>query len=492
MSYYLGLDLGTSWLKATIIDDNGKIVASSNKEGFISSVEHGFAEENPFDWWRNFMEILENLREKCDLTKIKSIALSGQMHGTVCYDKTLNLLRPAIIWPDARSSKQVEQIEKEFGKEKIYKITGNPVFTGLMLPNLLWIKENEPRIYKQIYKISSPKDYLALQLTGKLFCEPSDALATACYDYQKQDWSTEMIKKSGLNQSFFPEIIPTSKPYGGITKTVAEVTGLPAGIPVYGGSDQAMAAMGCGCIEEGQSLLAISTGGQFWVVTEKKIYDKKRRLHTLNHAIDKYGLTMAATLSAGLSLQWFKSNVLGQIDTSFDSFIKDIDTIQIGANGLTFYPYLAGERTPFFNASLRGAFIGQSLEHNRLHFVRAVMEGVAFSFKNCLETLTDSGIEVRKIRLSGGGSKNAIWRQIITDVLNIPTEIINIEDHSPYGAAVFAKFALEGTKNLSAFYKNALVVQNKQTPIKKNVEKYKAVYEIYKQHASYLNNFYQS
>jgi xylulokinase len=490
MKYYLGLDLGTSWLKATVIDEEGKIVASSSKEGFIRSPMHGYAEESPLDWWNNFIEILSGLKEKIDLEKVKSVALSGQMHGTVCYDKTLNVLRPAIIWPDTRSPKQVEKINKIFGEKKIYEITGNPVFTGLMLANLLWIKENEPHIYKQIHKISSPKDYLTHKLTGNLKCEPSDALATACYDYKKEDWSKEIIEKSGLNLNFFPEIIATKTPYGHLSPMASQLTGLTEGIPVYGASDQAMAAMGCGCVDEGQSLLAISTGGQFWVVTEKKIYDKKRRLHTLNHALEKYGLTMAATLSAGLSLQWFKSNLLGQIDTSFDSFIKDIDTIPIGADGLTYFPYLAGERTPYFNSKLRGAFIGQSLDHNRLHFVRAIMEGVAFSFKDCLETLKDSGIAIKKIRLSGGGSKNAIWRQIITDVLNIPTEIINIEDHSPYGAAVFAKFALEGLEKLPAFYKKALVVQNKQTPIKKNVQQYNELYKTYKKHADYLNASY--
>ena len=495
MSLYLGLDLGTSWLKATIIDEKGEILCRTAKEIQIETPSPGYAEEFPSEWWNTFCILLKTLSVRADFSQIKAVGLSGQMHGIVCYNAKTEVVTRAIIWADKRSTSQVEQINGLLGRDKIYEITGNPIFTGFMLPSLLWLKENEPELFGQINKVSSPKDYIAYRLTENLFCEPSDALATGCFDYAKNDWSAEIINKFSLNPDIFPKIIPTDQPYGTIGKTASEQCGLPAGIPVYGGSDQSMAAMGCGLTEEGQSLLAISTGGQFLVITKKGLLDPQKRLHTLNHAIRDVSISMAATLSAGLSLKWFKQSIMQQMDSSYDAFIQDIEEIPMGCDGLIYMPFLAGERTPYFNPQLKGAFIGQSLEQNRLHFVRAIMEGVAFSFREGLETFKETGIEPKTIILSGGGTKNATWRRIITDVLNIPTQMINIEDHSPFGAAVFAKFAMEqkintpeGQKELAEFYKKTITISHRLTPNPKNHDLYSEIFKTYKSHAKYLNS----
>ncbi|MBU0668274.1 xylulokinase, partial [Patescibacteria group bacterium] len=286
MALYLGLDLGTSVLKATIINEEGKIIGASAKEIHIHSPKSGWAEESPAAWWETFQDLIRGLKNAAPLKQIKAVGLSGQMHGIVCYDKNLKPMRPAIIWPDKRSTTQVEKILKKLPSSKIYAITGNPIFTGFMLPSLLWLKENENKLYKSLERVSSPKDFIALKLTDNLSCEPSDALATGCFNYIKNTWSDKIIKSMGLNKDLFPKIIPTSKPYGTITAATSKSTGLPAGIPVFGGSDQSMAAMGSGLISEGSSLLAISTGGQFLAVTKKTIIDPKGRLHTLKHAID--------------------------------------------------------------------------------------------------------------------------------------------------------------------------------------------------------------
>ncbi len=494
MALYLGLDLGTSWLKATIIDDEGKIICQTAKEIHINTPSPGYAEEFPSEWWNTFCILLKTLSSRADFSQIRSVGLSGQMHGVVCYNSNNEVLRPAVIWADKRSASQVEQINGLIGTDKIYEITGNPVFTGFMLPSLLWLKNNDPELFRQIKLVSSPKDYISFRLTGNFFCEPSDALATGCFDYAKNDWSDEIINKFDLPRGLFPQIISTDKPYGNISKETSEMCGLPAGIPVFGGSDQSMAAMGCGLIEEGQSLLAVSTGGQFLVITKKGLLDRQKRLHTLNHAIKDISISMAATLSAGLSLKWFKQSIMQQMDSSYDSFIRDIEEIPPGSDGLIYMPFLAGERTPYFNPHLKGAFIGQSLEHNRLHFVRSIMEGVAFSFREGLETFKETGIEPTTILLSGGGTKNATWRQIITDVLNVPTQMINIEDHSPFGAAVFAKFASEqkintpeGQKELGEFYRKTIAISHRLNPSPQTHALYDEIFKTYKSHAQYLN-----
>jgi len=490
MKTYLGLDLGTSVLKATLIDDLGRVIGANAKEVHLSSPKVGYAEESPTVWWNTFKLLLKSLSYQIDFSTIAGIGLSGQMHGLVCCDDKQNPLCPAIIWADKRSLNEVEFVQKLLSVEKIYGITGNPISTGFILPSLLWLKNNEQDLYNHISYVLSPKDFIALKLTGNIFAEPSDALATGCFDYRKNDWSDEIIETVGLKRSVFPKVIPTSTSYGGTTLDVFKEFGIPEGTKVFGGSDQSMAAMGAGLIDKGSSLLAISTGGQFLVVGDKGFVDSKMRLHTLNHAVSGVSIYMAATLAAGLSLKWFKTSIMQQLDSSYDTFIEGIDSIAIGSDGLFYLPFLTGERTPYFNSALRGAFIGQSIEHNRLHFVRAIMEGVAFSFRDGLNSLRDAGLLVDNIILSGGGTKNATWRKIITDVLNVPTQMINIDDHSPFGAAVYAKFAQEGFDGLSDFYTKNIVASRKLKPSKKNVDLYSELFDKYKSHADYLNGFY--
>ncbi len=489
---YLGLDLGTTVLKLTAIDNSGRILDTKSKELSINTPASNWAEESPAVWFETFKELFESISTTVALEHVKGIGLSGQMHGLITYDKNMKVLRPAIIWADKRSSHEVEKINELIGTKKIYDITGNPLFTGFLLPSLMWLKKHESPLFKKIEKISSPKDYIAYKLTGNLFCEPTDALATAAFDYKKNNWAFDLLNKIGIDKELFPEIIPTSKPYGQTTKVIAKVLGIPEGIPVYGGSDQSMAAMGCGLISEGNGFVAISTGGQFLVCAEKGKIDKERRLHTLNHAVDNKGLYMAATLSAGNSLKWLKSNIIRQLDTSYDSFIKGVENIPPGTDGLFFFPFLAGERTPYFNPYLKGAFVGLSLNHTQLHMARAIMEGVSYSFRECLEAFEDLKMPINEIILSGGGTKNPTWRQMIVDVLNKPAYTINIEDHSPYGAAVFAKFATEGFEGLEAFYKKALITSRKLHPITKNVQVYNKLYETYKAHAKYLDKTFIS
>jgi xylulokinase len=491
MSIYLGLDLGTTVLKIIAMDDNGKILASVNKELLIHSPKRDWAEESPQEWWDTFVELLKRIEGRVDLQQVKGLALSGQMHGLVTYDDDFNLLRPAIIWADKRSSKEVDHAIKKLGTKKIYDITGNPIFTGFLLPSLMWLKNNDPGLYKRIKMISSPKDYIAYRFTGTLASEPTDALATSAFNYMKNQWSTEVLKEMEIDPAIFPEIRPTSTPFGTITSAAAKETGLPIGIPVFGGSDQSMAAMGCGLVEEGDVMVALSTGGQCLIVAKKGLMDKQRRLHTLNHALDDVGLYMAATLSAGLSLKWFKANIINEMDTTYSSFVHGIKDIPVGCDGLHFFPFLSGQRTPYFNPNLKGAFIGLSLEHTRMHMARAIMEGVSFSLRACVEVFKEMNMPIKRVILSGGGTKNSTWRQILTDVLNVETVTINIEEHSPYGAAIYAKFAQDGFDKLPEFYNKNITLADKIKPLPHQVKQYDELYKEYTEHADYLNKMFK-
>lgn len=490
MNTYIGLDLGTSMLKAIAIDDSGKTLAKAAKEIPLISHATGWAEQSCERWWSSALEVLHLIGTKIDVKRVKGIGLSGQMHGLVLYGADNSVLRRAIVWMDKRSQAEAEAILERIGRNRLYSITGNPIFTGFLFPSLLWVKKHEPEIFKKTVRVSSPKDYIAYRLTGNLRTEPTDALATAAFDYKKNRWSEKIVTGMGIDLSLFPDIQPTKTPYGEVSKKVSRITGIPEGIPVFGGSDQSMAAMGCGLIKEGQSAIAISTGGQFLTVAKKGIIDTKRRLHTLNHVVDSVGLYMAATLSAGFSLRWFKDSIVEQEDRLYPKFLNGVGDVAPGSEGLFFLPFLAGERTPYFNANLRGAFIGLSLSHTRIHMVRSIIEGVAYSMRDCLTVFTQMNLPITKIILSGGGTKDPIWRQIIADVVGIPMETINIEDHSPFGAAIFAKFAQEGLEKLPEFYERVIQPVDFLYPNEAVSRQYDRLYQHYEVFAKDMNRYY--
>lgn len=487
MSIYIGIDLGTTMLKGIAMDDSGKILASSAKETPMISRQTSWAEQSAELWWTTTLEILNLLGTKVNLKLVKGIGLSGQMHGLVAYDKTYTPLKRAIVWMDKRSSKEVEEILRLVGNTTLYKITGNPIFTGFLLPSLLWVKHNEPDIYRQIHKVSSPKDYLAYRLTGMLKTEPTDALATAAFDYRANTWSKKILAAVNIPEKLFPDIIPTTQSYGEVTPRISKISGIPIGTPVFGGSDQSMAALGNGLTKEGDVAIAISTGGQFLVIAKKGQIDPKRRLHTLNHALPDVGLYMAATLSAGFSLRWFKNEITGYKDMPYPKFLDHVAGIPPGANGLFYLPYIAGERTPYFNPNLRGAFIGLSHSHTRHDMTRAIIEGVAFSIRDCFNVFTEMNMPMKRVILSGGGVKDPEWRQIITDIINMPTSIISVSDHSPFGAAILSKFAQEDFKGLPEFYKNTIHTADYLYPNEKNATIYGSLFEQYKKLSVFLN-----
>lgn len=483
----IGLDVGTSVIKGVAVNGEGEILASHSLEHLTTNPQPGYAEQEPDGWWQSATEILQVLTSHIDPKSVRSVGLSGQMHGLVIYDGSGHPVRPAIPWLDQRSTGEVTTLRRTVGDAEIYEITGNPMYSGFLLPTLMWVMTHEPDARNRAHQVSSPKDFLAAMLTGHLSTEPTDALATGAFDYHTNNWSEKMIATAGVSTQLFPPIISTDTPYGTITEEAARETGLPAGIPVFGGSDQSMAAVGNGLIQEGQALVSISTGGQFLVVAPKGILDGRRRLHTLNHAKREVGLYMAATLSAGLSLRWFKNEVCKLLHISYDDFLKGVEDVAPGSNGLMFLPFLSGERTPYFNPNLKGGFIGLTREHTQLHMARAIMEGVAFSMRECMNVFTDLHIPIEELVISGGGGKSKAWRQIVTDVLEIPTITLNITDHSPFGAAIWARFADGNLGDMAEYLRRTIKKVDTVKPVKKRSTTYRRIFEAYKALADEMN-----
>ena len=439
MGWLIGIDLGTSSVKMLIMNSKGNVVSSHKVEYPILTPREGYAEQDPISWWNataaairvSFTNIAIKPSDIC------CIGFSGQMHGTVILDKSGGVIRPAIIWCDQRTQEEIQQIYELVGRETVGRITHNPLFTGFQLPSLLWIKHHEPENYRRIGAVICPKDYIRYKLTGVVCSEISDASSTLCFDIVSQQWSEEILTKADIDTAIFPTCKKPTEIIGSVHKQGAVETGLAEGTPVIaGGSDQPMQAIGNGITTPGIISSTIGTGGQLYSLSYKPIYNPEMNTHTFCGVIPGAWYVMAATLSAGLSLSWLRTNILG--DCSYAIIDKEALDVPAGSEGLIFLPYLAGERTPHLNPNARGLFYGLTLKHSRSHFSRAVMEGVVFSLKDCLMVLNKLGIHISKIVASGGGSHSDLWLQIQADIFGMEIYTATRDEQAGYGAAIAA------------------------------------------------------
>ena len=475
MNYLLGIDLGTSSLRAALIGETGKTVAIAGKEYPILSIRKDWAEQDPEHWWQALKYSIQLIfkQSKIKSCEIKGIGFSGQMHGLVAIDRSGKCLRNAIPWVDKRSQKECEQLKSKIGKERLYRITGIPAFPGFLLPSLLWIKKNEPGIYDRIFKVLSPKDYLRSRLTGEFLSEPTDGCATLLMDVSRRKWSAEVLSKTGIKGSIIPELVESGSIAGRITKTAAEDTGLAAGtLAVAGGGDQAMGAIGIGMVEPGLAASVLGTGGQFITAVKKPVLDPKQRIHTLCHAMPGAWILMGAILSAGLSLRWLRDSFLKENYFQFDEYAKKAPA---GSDGLAFFPYLLGERTPYMNPDLKGCFYGITLGHNKGHLVRAVMEGVTFAMKGSLDIFQELGVKIDRVVASGGGAKSVFWKQMQADIYNRNIYSINQQEHSVYGAALLAGVGTGIFRNLKEACSKRIKYSLSSKPHPANVKIYSGI-----------------
>jgi len=484
MDYLLGIDIGTSGTKGVLMDREGKIYARAGREYSIDMPQPGWAEQDSKMWWEVTIQIIRKVvkESKINPQQIRGIGLSGQMHGTVFLDKDLQPFRPAIIWADQRSSSQCEFIYQKIGKEQLAELTGNPVATGFMCSTLLWMKENQPEEFNQIYKVILAKDYIRYRLTGNLGVEVTDASSTLLLDIKKRCWSEELLDILGLPLKILPEEVYESQEVAGYLHVeAARDTGLLERIPVvYGGGDQSMQAVGNGVIRPGILSSTIGTGGQLFITVDKFTYDPKLRIHTFCHAIPNSYHLLGAILSAGLSLKWLRENILCASD-SFRIFDEEVEKIRAGSEGIIFLPYLLGERSPHMNPQAKGVFFGLSLKHHRAHLIKAVMEGVVFALKDCLEVFEELGIKIEQVIASGGGAKSRVWRQIQADIFNKEISMTQSIEQAAMGAAILAGVGVGIYKDTEEGCKKVVKLkEEKIEPIPENADIYNKQFVIYK------------
>jgi xylulokinase len=445
MSYLLGIDIGTSSIKAVLVDaESARIQGSARAEHPIQHPRPGYAEQNPDDWWQATVSAVRGALRAAlvDPAAIRGIGLCGQMHGTVCLDETARPVRPAIIWADGRSQAEIAALLAQAAPDQLARWAPGPPATGFMALSLMWLARHEPRTLDRTYTVLLPKDYVRLILTGERGTEPSDAASTWLFDVRSGEWSGELIALCGLDRRYLPPLAGSADVVGALHREAGEALGLPPGIPVVAGcADQPAQALGHGVLDPGVTLVTTGSGGQVFSPLASPKPDPLLRFHVFNHAAPGRWYALAAILSAGLSLRWLRDLLgLAERGDAYEHLSRLAGEVPPGAEGLLFLPYLAGERTPLMDPEASGVFLGLRLHHEAGHLARAVMEGVAFALASCLSLVREPGDDEqeRQVVASGGGASSPVWRQIQADVFNTPLRIARGSDHAPLGAALLA------------------------------------------------------
>ncbi|URZ18007.1 xylulokinase [Clostridium felsineum] len=479
---FLGIDLGTSSVKLVVMNEEGEITTSVSEEYGISYPKPGFAEQNPDDWWKGTkIGINKLINEKgINLLDIAGISFSGQMHGLVALDENGKVLIPAILWCDQRTGKQCDYLNKEFGQDKLSKYTGNMALTGFTLPKVLWVKENKPEIYKKIAHIMLPKDYISYKLTGKFASDVSDASGTLMFDVENRKWSEDIMKLLNIKEEVLPKVYESYEVIGNVSEEASRETGLSIKTKVIAGAgDQAAGAVGTGTVNSGVLSVALGTSGVVFASSEKFYVDKDNRLHSFCHANGKWH-QMGVILAAASSLKWWVDNINEDgTQDSFEKLLLEAEKSPAGSRGVFFLPYLMGERTPYNDPYAKGSFIGLNMTHKKGDMTRAILEGVAFALRDSLEILKSLKVDMKEIRISGGGSKSALWRQIIADVFNLRVSIINSKEGPAYGAGILAAVGVGLFKSVDEACKTLIRTTDQTEPIEQNVIKYNKHYKVY-------------
>jgi xylulokinase len=437
---WLGIDVGTGGSRALLVDERGAVRAGFTAAHEEIRMEHArWAEQRPENWWDAVVAAIRGVLAQAGVSgaDIKGIGLSGQMHGLVILDGSGQVIRPSLIWCDQRSQQQVDFVNASVGAERVLEFTANPVLTGFTLPKLLWVRDHEPANFSRVRKMLLPKDYVRFRLTGEFATEVSDASGTSLFDVVRRRWSWEMMDALGLDRAILPTCYESADVSGKITHRTADLTGLAEGTPVVGGGgDQAASAVGNGIVEEGIVSCTIGTSGVVFAHMEKVAFDPAGRVHTFCHAVPGKWHVMGVTQGAGLSLQWLRNQLCPGAE--YDSLTAEAATAAAGAQGLFWLPYLMGERTPHLDATIRGGWIGLTARHTRADLIRAVIEGVSYSQRDCLEIIEGLGVPVNSVRASGGGAKSEFWRRLLASILNKRVVTLKTQEGSAYGAALLA------------------------------------------------------
>jgi xylulokinase len=505
VAYLVGIDLGTSSVKVLVMDEDGRIAGQATADYPLYTPHPGWAEQEPEEWWQATVQAVKTAVGVSGVrpAELVGLGLSGQMHGSVFLDVNGSVIYPALLWCDQRTESECREIEELVGgRERLLQLTLNQALTGFTAPKILWLRNHEPDRFARTRQILLPKDYIRYRLTGEFATEVSDASGTLLLDISNRWWSSEMLEALGLDAALLPRVLESPEVSGRVTPRVAAELGLPAGLPVVGGGgDQATGAVGMGVVRPGVLSVTVGTSGVVFAPTETPAADIEGRLHTFCHAVPGQWHVMGVTLAAGGSLRWYRDTFGGpEIERAkaegrepYEYITAQAGTVPAGSEGLVFLPYLAGERTPYPDPHASGVFFGATLRSTKAHFSRAILEGVAYSLKDCLRLVSEAGVPVREVRTGGGGARSALWRQIQADVFGVDLLTVNADEGAAYGAALLAGVGVGVFPDVPSACDRMISVVDKTLCNKELNAEYREFYALYRSlYPALVHLFHQS
>lgn len=483
---YIGVDLGTSAVKLLLMNEAGHIEKIVSREYPLSFPHSGWSEQNPYDWYDKTLDGLKELLSECDKSLVDGISFGGQMHGLVTLDAQDEVVRPAILWNDGRTTEETAYLNEQIGRERLTGYTANIAFAGFTAPKILWMQKNEPDLWAKVKKIMLPKDYLAYRLSGTFCTDYSDASGMLLMDVKNKCWSKEMMEICHVSREQLPDLYESYEVVGTLKKEIASELGVPEMVKVIAGAgDNAAAAVGTGTVGANHCNLSLGTSGTLFVSSDKFGVDEHNALHSFAHADGGYHL-MGCMLSAASCNKWWMDEILKTKDYAGEQ--KGIQTL--GENQVFYLPYLMGERSPHNNPDARAMFVGMSMDTTREDMTLAVLEGVAFGLRDSLEVARSLGIRIDSSRICGGGAKSPLWRQIIAAVMNVKLEIIESEEGPGYGAAILAAVGCGTFESVERACEKLVKVIDTVEPDPELVQKYEEKYQKFKQLYPIMKNWF--
>lgn len=483
--YYIGIDLGTSSVKMLLCDSDANVLKTVTREYPISFPEDGYSEQNPEDWYTETITGLKELTKGCG-DKVKALSIAGQMHGLVMLDEKDNVIRPAILWNDSRSVKECDYLNNTIGREKMSQMTANIAFPGFTAPKIMWVEKAEPENFGKCKKIMLPKDYLVYRLTGQFVTEPSDVSGMLLYDVENKCYSKEMLSICNINEKMLPKVCNSFDNIGYVKQEVAQSLGWGEVIVAPGAGDNAAAAVGMGVVGDGGCSISLGTSGTVFISDTKFKKDDKNALHAFCHADGGYHL-MGCILSAASCNKWWIEDILNSKDyTEFDhSYIE-------GENKVVFLPYLMGERSPHNDPFARGAFVGMSMDTTRGDMAHAVMEGVSYALRDCVEIARKQGITITHVRVCGGGAKSDIWVKMLANILRVTAVKPVCTEGPAFGAAILAMVASGKYSSVKKATDSLVKMQQGVDYCEATAKKYDKGYQRFKKLYTSLKDWYKN
>jgi xylulokinase len=481
--YFLGIDVSTTGAKALLIDESGRVAASATTPLTLQTPKPLWSEQDPREWWAGTATSIRKALADASATgaDVAAVGLTGQMHGLVLLDAKREVLRPAILWNDQRTGAECAEIEERVGRAALIREVGNVALTGFTAPKILWVRNHEPEVYAKARLVLLPKDYVRLRMTGEAAMDKADGAGTILFDLAARTWSKLVLEKLGIPAEWLPPTFEGPEATGTVTPEAAAETGLASGTPVVaGGGDQAAGAVGAGAVRPGVVSLTLGTSGVVFATTDAPLVEPEGRLHAFCHAVPGRWHFMGVTLSAAGSLQWYRDTLAPK--DSFADIVAEAEQAPAGSEGLVFLPYLSGERTPYPDPLARGAFVGLTVRHRRAHLTRAVLEGVAFSMRDCFSLLRGAGLgSVSEVRIAGGGAKGALWRKIVASALGLPMVTVNSTEGAAYGAALLGGVGAGAWPSVEAACDATVSITGRDEPVAAWTAAYDALYPRYRE-----------